>query len=509
MERLWEDVSSDFEQARDTALEAVESVRERVADYADQAQEIHQRGDRLLRLVRAVGDPPNVGGLDLNRREVAYVIDAANAVGVDMTPAIARINRAVSTVQAVGQAADAAEDLMASFGVAMPVRELAEELVPDALQDFDLSRVFPDMAGMKLPGLFKDFKFPSVGAQTDAIKVKHGFDRQTRTAWLDAKLDVPLGRPAEVFALGPVNFKLNSGAFAASARVEAPLQGKITQASRGKVSGDFALTVVGWRVVNFKDTKLTFDEQGNVKFDISPDRVELSDALQFLVKLLQNITADSGFVIEPIEVNGETTGLVAVLDLALPDLGAGAFAITGLTFHSGLELIVKPEFAVGVRLSLGSRTAPFQLTIAFLTGGGYVISKTRYISANGEMSQELAISANAGAGAAFNFGVIKGHVSLVVGIEVAFYWRNRGGQSLAIELYVLARGGITVLGILNVDLSLRLAVRYEGSGLFCHGTLTFTVRLSIFAKIKVRERATYRLSGSGGGSSGNYSDGYA
>ncbi|MEM8970605.1 MAG: hypothetical protein AAGD43_00885 [Pseudomonadota bacterium] len=504
----WETQKDQINRHRAALLRATESVRENVADFVEDAQNAFQRGDRALRLVRAIGNPPNVPAIDTNREDVAYVIDTTRALGVDVTPVVARVNRVASQAAAVGDAAEAVEDLMASFGIAMPIRELGSELVPDNLRNFDISRVFPDMSGLKLPALFSDFKFPEFSNQLDAIKVAHGFDKQTRAAWLKASVAVPLGKPAEIFALGPVKLALNSGDFAAEAQVRSQLGGQTTQSSSGAVKGDFALDVAGWKVINFRDTSLTFDDSGQVKFDVSPDRIELADALRFLVDILSKVAADSGFEIEAIEAGGETIGLSAALDLTLPDLGAGAFAISGLKFYAAMEIVLKPGFGVGVRLSLGTRNAPFQLIIAFLTGGGYVISQTRYIAADGSLTQELALSANAGAGAGFNFGVVKGHVSLVVGIEVAFYWRNRGSSSLSIELYVLARGGITVLGLLHVDLSIRLAIRYESSGsLYCYGSLTFTVRLSVFAKIKVRERASYRLSGRS--SSDNYADGYA
>jgi len=503
----WQNEKQKFETNRRQAEAALESIRTRVNDYAGKATEIHQKGSNALRLIRAVGNPPATPGLDFNRPEVAFVFAVGKDAGIDMTPVVSRINRGMATMKAIKNAAVAVEDTLKSFGVSLPMRKLGDEFTPDALKDFDISRVFPDMGGLKLGGLFKDFKFPEMDDDLKkAIKITHHFDAETRSASLDALLELPLKEPAEIFELGPVRFGLKQGNFNASAKVTSTLRGQTSHTSKGSIGGDFELEIAGLKVIRFLGTKLEFDNKGNTKFDINPKRVELADALQFLVKILQKATADSGFTIEPLDQGGETVGLAAVLDTKLPNLTAGAFGVSNLQFHTSFEIITRPEFEIGVGLSLGSRTRPFILMIAFLAGGGYVLSRTRYIPAKGELTQELAISASAGAAAAFNFGVIEGNVSLLVGIEVAFYWRNRGGQSVAIALYVLANGGIVVLGLLHVDLSLRLEVRYVDNGLSCSGTLTFTVKISCFYKQKVRERVNYQLTGNA--DSKNYDEGY-
>lgn len=507
---LVEDSFDSWRERLDNAAADIRTVadglQERVESLAEQGRDLQQQGSNLIRLVRAVGDPPETDALGFNRPETAYVFDVLEGQGIEITPVVAGVNRGIAQARAAGQAAEAAQDLLASFGVNIPVRNLGEQLLPDELDKFDVNRILPDMSGIELAGLLKDFKFPKLPRGTsNAVKVRHGFDREERVAWLDADVNVPLGKPAQLLALGPVDLTLTGAELTAEARLRAAADGSLTQQSEGKISGNFVLDVAGYKIIQFRETRLTFDKTGKFEFDVNARNVELADALKLLVDLLQSAGQEAGLEIVPIEEGGQTTGIATEIDAALPNLEAGAFGISGLAFHSAFALRFAPEFDIGIDLSLGKRTAPFSMMIAFLTGGGYFVSSTRYLPAKGRLTQELAIAITVGAGAGLNLVIASGNIHVAAGIELNFVYRSRGGGNIEVALFLVMNGSIVALGIIRINLGLRLELRYAGSTLFCNGYIRGEAKLGPFTTIKVNQAFTYRLAGS---PSSGYGDSY-
>ena len=131
-----------------------------LADLAKRADGVYQKGDTALRALRVLGDPPKTNNLGFNRPEVAYVLGEAKKLGVDMTPALALVNRAADQVAAVEQAGKAVGELLDSFGVRLPMNELADQLIPEKLKGPSVSDLLPDMGGIDFKGLLQRVGFP-------------------------------------------------------------------------------------------------------------------------------------------------------------------------------------------------------------------------------------------------------------------------------------------------------------------------------------------------------------
>ncbi|MBL8188585.1 MAG: hypothetical protein JNK38_11290, partial [Acidobacteria bacterium] len=195
-------VGKPFAELRGEIERSIADIQFRLAPFAERVNEIladlaglangtlHQVGDVTLRLLRAFGDAPRVPMLDFNRLRLAYYFDELKKQ-VDLTPVTALFNR-------VG-------DELKGFGVRFPVSNLLDRVVPDALENFNLSEIFPDFAGLKLEKLFSGLKFPllpklpSLG-NGENVKVMHGIDKQSRRAWVKATIDVELAETATVFS---------------------------------------------------------------------------------------------------------------------------------------------------------------------------------------------------------------------------------------------------------------------------------------------------------------------
>lgn len=448
---------------------------------------VAQVGDNVLRLLRAFGDTPRVPTLDFNRQRIAYFFDEL-AKAVDITPVTALLNR-------LG-------DDLKGLGIRLPTSQLLDRVLPDKLPDFDLSKILPDFAGLKLDNLFPGLKMPEIAK--DNIKVTHGVDPQTRRAWAQADVDVPFDKPSDLFSTGPVTLRLLKSRFRAQARIEAGLDGPPRQTLRGNLTGDWQISVLSTPIVVFRDTALIF-EDGRVRFDLSPNKVEFTAALRFLADLIKKVGySEGGFSVRVIQENNLPVGIESVLDLPLPDLAAGAFSITSLRLGSTFELRATPgagglDFTLATRFHLGRKEAPFALAISILTGGGWLDASARYAPRTGAVTTRVSIGIVAGGSLAFAFGPVRGGVYIFFGIEAEFASSSAGGQSLNVAILLLVRGEVQVLGFLSVSLHLLLQAQYQQDGrLIGTGTLSISIKVSVFFTVRVSTSVRYEFAkGSG------------
>ncbi|MBW6530515.1 hypothetical protein KZ820_07180 [Sphingomonas sp. RRHST34] len=516
---------ADLEQAVWDAIDKVAAVAEekraelgRLIGAADRAaaqvDSVLQKGDRALALMRAVGDPPKVEMLDFNRPGVAYVFNALDQHGVRLSPVVAEVNRAASTVAAAGQAAEALNELLSEFGLRIPFRELGNSLTPDALKNFEISRIVPQIGGLDLANLFVGEKFPSLGGKyADAVQISHGFKPEEGRAWLTCKVNAPLeeasGKPRRIFALGPVQLDILKGHFGADARFEARLDGGASKKIAGAITGDWQLTVFGTRLVTFVETGLRFDDSGKFDFDVQADRIRLADALQYLVQLLKSFGGETLTKVRPIESDGRIVGMTAPFSLSIGDIELGAFSISGIQLNCEFTVIVSPSFLIEVRADVNSKMSPFTMCVGTMIGGGYLTSNARVVPSRGEVSQRMSIAVMAGIGRTLNVaGIAKGHGYLQFGVEIELYFSTRGGGAGgALIAFIIASGNLVILGIVNCSITLRLETRYDtAGGASASGQLSVRIKISFFYTLEVDRAVNYRLSGGGGGS---YSDSFA
>lgn len=480
------------------------------SELASGATRLAQEGADVLHLLRAVGDPPKTDRLGLNRPGVAYILSEANKI-VDLTPAVALVNRVSDTIAAAEQAGKAVGDLLEGFGVRLPTGRLAEDLLPDSLRNLSVASLLPDMAGIDFRGLLARAGFPDLD-DLEAVKITQGFDKAERRGWLKGVIDVPFTQPVEVLSFGPVNLFVDDARFYAESKMTAGLDGS-TQSVKGRISGDWRIVCGGQDIITFRQTGLFFDDSGRLDFKIAPERVELADALEFLTNFLAASGKGGGLVVEPLMRGGVPAGVAATLDLALPDLTLGAFAITSLSLHVMFGVAAIPEFELLGELSLAQRTAPFTLSVWVLNGGGYVTQRLSFrptARPKPVLTYMLDVGIVAGVGIGFNFGVVSGGVWLQVGCSIAITWTTQGGgNTTTITVFILARGNVDVAGLVTASIMLLLEVSYDGARMIGRGTLRLSFKISMFYTLRVNQSVQYVFIGKKKTEQDTYSDSYA
>jgi hypothetical protein len=429
-----------------------------------------------LQVIRAFGEPPNVPTMTFAVPLAAPTLPLpvmayrfTNALpNVDLTPARAVVQQAAQIAE--NAVADSVKSL-SQLGVSLPTTQLLDRLLPDALQNFDLRDVLPKFAGIDLSTLFAGVGLPSVA--NDNVRITHHIDPQSRRASLDAAIHVPLAGETSILDLGPVNLALLDAEFDADVHCDVTVGQQLRQVSTGQITGDWELSIAGNALVTFTKTTLSFDSSGSLHFSISPANVRLSAVLQFLADIVNSFSfGDSGFYLHMVPV---PLSVQCVLDLPLPDMSAGAFGIQNLHFGALFEIGVDDNgFYLGVGANLARQTAPFILTVFILGGAGWMEAYLRY--QNGKATGKITIGMGASASLALSLGPISGSVSIQFAIFAELAIGTGGGLSLGIMILVVGR--VSLLGIVDANITLLLEAQYSsGGGLVGRGYVSVSIKI--------------------------------
>ncbi|MGI4829956.1 MAG: hypothetical protein ACRYFU_17430 [Janthinobacterium lividum] len=223
------------------------------------------------------------------------------------------------------------------------------DLLPDPqLNRFALNKLFPRFAGLNLESLLPNMNLSREASRY--IHVTRGFNQASRSAWVKTDIrDMPLAHPGNLFSLGPVTLAVEGPTFGTGVLLSAQVEVTTAQKQRASAAlrGNWKLQLGGTELITFRNTQLSFDEQGHVHFDLRPQDVELNGVLRMLQETIGAAGSGGGFSTEASAV-GVTTRYV----LALPKVGGGPSGISNLTFGFELGLEFAP-FAISTGFSLG------------------------------------------------------------------------------------------------------------------------------------------------------------
>ncbi len=453
-----------------------------------------QAAGTTLRFARAFGDAPLVDGMAFSRSALGYFYDPLKAVKnapIDITPAVALVNRVGGHLKALG--------------VSLPTGNLLDQVLPapdDLMKQIDFGKLLPDFAGIKLDSLLPDLKAPS--SLSDKVKITHDFDKQSGKGWVQADVQIDVAGPSTLFDGGPLRVALSQIDFTARIRIDAGPSGAPRQTQNGKLSANWDLTLGGNPLVTFVDTSLTFDESGRTKFNLDPTKIQMNGLLEMLSKVLQTAgDSDSGFTLRLKQENGLPVGVEAILKLPLPALTFGACSLSNLTFGAEFELVAVPEFAIGTRVHVAEKTAPFTLAILLLGGGGWLDARGRYLPLSDRLTTSVSVGINAGAILAISFGPVKGSIFAFFFVEGELRTDSQSGgnRQLIIRIGIILGGDVDVCGIISVCIRLLLELEYSGGdgSLIGRGMLSIRVKVCIFLTISFSQTVEKKFAGSGGG----------
>jgi hypothetical protein len=483
------DLRSLADQAREAAQRAGAGLR-RIGEQIEQAvthelRDIVQGAEgAALELVRALAEGPVTDTLRCTRDWVGYYYDAAREA-LDVTRAAAVFN-------------DLGAGVLNSLSAQVPFDRIRDRLLAQ-LKDFDLNKLFPDFAGLKLENLLGGLRIPEDPfGEYDWIKMTHGFDKTRLTAWSEVAIDKVFDGDPELFTLPPVTLKVEQPRFTAKSRVEASKEGVRAQLTEARLVADWTVTLNGQPVMTIAGGGLFFDSSGGFRFDFEAQNLRLAPALQFVTDALRSLLPpEEGLTLTPLFPGGVSVEL----SLPLPDIGTGAFTITGITLYCHFDLLVAGGFEIRTGAWLSRPERPFGLAVLFLGGGGWFGVDVRYKPPQ-EFETRVSLGVSAGAFVALNFGVARGSAGVLFTAGLDFYrnWLQAGTQDLSISIGLLVWGEFSILSIVSAYLRVVLRIEYRNGAMTGYGNVSVSIKICWCFTLRVNApiRLPFKSKGGGG-----------
>lgn len=440
-------------------------------------------------LLRAFGRPPELPDLGFNRDALAYFFDFADRVRI--TPSFALLDRW--------------GEHMRGLSVSLPTVDLGWRLEPPKLGEFpnldigriDLGQILPDMGWLKLDALFKGKPIGLGGGK--GVTVTHGVDKKAMIAWAKADIDLDLG-DADLLPPQIMRLNIQRARLTGLLRLQTNARGQTERQVQALLKGDWALGVAGVDLATLREARFEYDQSAGPRLIIDPSKVDYSAGLAFISALAKQFAPSGDFSdMERMLENGLPKAFSSKIDIPIPDVAAGAFALSNLQFSAGVSGEILPEFRISAWASLGGPTKPFALTVSFLGGGGYFTARTSYAPISHKRSTEVVIAVGVCAGAAFSLGPIGGGVLFWFGIQAKFIDNGGGGGGFSAAAIMVITGSVTVWGFATVGIGVVLSIEYSNGGAVGYGSVSVSIRISRFYKKSFSRSFQKALAGQGGG----------
>ncbi|HEX7832492.1 MAG TPA: hypothetical protein VF787_22730 [Thermoanaerobaculia bacterium] len=452
--------------ANDAATRASATLR-RVGETIEQAVSNELRNavqgaeGAALVLSRALAEGPVTDTLRCTREWVGYYYEQVRDA-LDVTRAAAVFN-------------DIGGNVLNSLSAQVPFDRIRDRVLAQ-LSNFDLNKLFPDFAGLKLENLLGGVKIPDdPNGEYDWIKIRHGFDRTRLTAWSEITIDKQFDDAPELFTLPPIALSVVQPRFTATSRIEADTSGVRAQRTNARLVADWTVTLNGQLIMSIEQGGLFFDSDGGFDFDFESNNLQLAPALQFVTDAMRSLLPpEEGLTLTPIFPGG----ISVELSVPLPDIGTGAFTLTGVTLFTHFDLLVAGGFEVRTGLWLSRPDRPFGMAILFLGGGGWFGVDVRYKPTR-EFETRVSLGLAAGAFVALNFGVARGSAGVLFTVGLDFYrnWLQDGSQDLAISIGILVWGEFSILSIVSAYLRVVLRIEYRNGEMTGYGTVSVSIKI--------------------------------
>ncbi|HVN54466.1 MAG TPA: hypothetical protein VMT46_09055 [Anaerolineaceae bacterium] len=233
----------------------------------------------------------------------------------------------------------------------------------------------------------------------------------------------------------------------------------------------------------------------NVTVDLDPETpVRFIEDLQFVEELRKTIPP--GLFGDGPSLDINAVRVKAGFSLGLPPVSVAVFSLKDVTIAAFIEL----PFLDGRPLfdfSFSSREHPFNLTVAFLGGGGFF-----HLQLDTKGIKLLEAALEFGASASIDLGVASGSVHIMAGIYFKMERRTIDGMDVdaaTLSGYLRMGGELSVLGLISVSLEFYLCFAYEFEKNAAYGRATLTVKVEVlFFSTSVEITIEKRFGGSGG-----------
>lgn len=436
--------------------------------------------NNLLKLYAAVATAPALPNLEYNCKRLKYYYNELNKI-IDTTPAEAWFGR-------LG-------DALKALGLSLPFDQIGDRLMVSDVSKFDIGRLFKNFSGLKLDKLFKGYKLPK--SARDAIKVTHAFDKQQFRAWVQIDVDLPLPGRRSLFHIGPVQLDFVNSRLLAQVRLEASKDtDKVEQTGRADLRTDVEAVVGGQSMVTLQKVSLRYEKTSGLDVVFDPRNIKLNPVFRFIQEALGTLFPDEVGGMKVLKNDlGIPVGVEHEFSMPPISINFATSGVSNLQIANRFALVAYPDFVISDRFSLSRPELPFIFSIFIIGGTGYVTVDVEYRPFRDQLMVMVEAAAGGSAAIGFAFGPVRG--SVFIAISIALSYRkligSRGG-GLTVSLVLLVAGNVDVAGIVTVYMGLLMRMAYrDGGRIDATGTLTITIRISRFFKLRARANAQYKL----------------
>ncbi len=408
---------------------------------------------------------------------------------MNFTPATVLVNR-------VGAQLEHAALPLKSLGIRLPSFQIGDTFVPTSPEHPDGPEgILPDFAGFRLEDLLGNTAFPT--DQKDAVRITHGIEPASRLAWVQCDVAMPLTRDVPLFQLAPIELWMGAPEFHGADPRRRLCERRCAADGRGL--DPLALVAPRRRAGRGHHSRRCGAVRPVRPAQLRDRRAEHRGprglALPHGAARRRQARGDTGVVIDLLrEGEGLPYGVRARLGLALPAIQSGAFSISNLSIQCFLEIAMRKGFEIAAGFSLASKDRPFNLSVLFLGGGGWLTVGAHYRPFEHTLSASLSIGIAAGASLPFDIGVASGSVYFLVSLGVE--WSNGSSGGLTILLRAALSGELQILGLISVSVIIALEARYQSGGaLLCVGAIRVKIKICWFINIDLSAGFTLTLAG--------------
>ncbi len=414
------------------------------AKAVDQLRQWSDRAGKSIKLVRAVGDLPELPSLTFNAARAEYIFDDLKKE-IETSPFAVRLREIDGGLK--------------ELGVAIPTSKLLDQFVPD-IGSFDFNQIYRNLGGVELAGMLQKFRLPELSGEQ--VKITHGTDAATRTAWVKARIQADYTGEQNLFELGGLAVNLSDLHLRGRSDVVIGLDGSRRSVIESAIECDWSLVFGGTQLIAFRDVKVAFDGR-RFDFNISPDKVELHPALRFINEIGKRL----GEKIPPaITVDRDSRGIPSGVSANLtttvrnpPPLGPVTLGTFAITAGLGLSVESDGKFLLKTHVSLGSKEAPLFLQIGFLGGGLWMSARASH-SVGGSTKYSVDLGMAIGSTCAVSLGGVAHASYAILLFAYATFDEKGGGFRTGLSMNGCAR----ILGICSAHVSLLLEVSHQSNG---------------------------------------------
>ncbi len=448
-----------------------ESTRARFAQLEAQFQGDVEAAAKGLKLVKALGELPELPTLTFNAERAEYVFDDF-AKQIDTSPFAAKLREIDSGLK--------------ELGIAIPSSKLLDQVIPDSLKELDFSSVFKNIGAIDFNDFFKRFRLPELNSEQ--IKITQGVDKPTRTAWVSTHVDASFPQEQSLFEFSGLAVTVAQMKILADSNMRIGLNGERSSKTDASFTGNWGLSFGGARLATFREVSVKFNGS-SFAFDIEPSKVELHPCLKFVDEFAKLFTPKLPPAVQiETDSRGIPVGARAQMtsEVVLPPLGI--IEIGPMVIRSGLAMRMAPtgKFEINVNVSVGARDTPVWVQISYLGGGMWLEARATYTD---KIRYTATLGLALGCIKAFNLAsVARGSFSLLL---FAYAEISDSGGSLRAGLSF--NGSARILGVANASIMLLLEVVHGGGETKGHGTLDVKVDICWCYTLHVRREVEQQI----------------